>query len=117
MFAKACLYLTLLGALFLSTQVFPFTSAAELTRRNCAKMECARSCCANTACCVASEQHGVPKPIHEASSPEPQLAAIQSRNVEALYLLAPAAPSFVISDDAHAGHAPPRLAVNCIRLI
>src|SRR5580658_2689462 len=117
MFAKASLILTLVMSLFFSTQVFPVTSPAEMTKGDCAKMECAMGCCANKACCAAMEQHRAPKPMEGASRAGLQLAAIRLRDFAPLYFLPPALRSFAIRDDAHAGHAPPLLAVNCIRLI
>jgi hypothetical protein len=116
MFAKS-LILTLVISLFFSTQVFPVTSPAEMTNGACAKMECAMGCCANKACCAATEQHRAPRPIHGASRPDLQLATIKLRDFAPLYFLPPALRSFAIRDDARAGHTPPLLAVNCIRLI
>ena len=117
MFAKVSLILALAISLFFSTQVFPVTSPAEMTKGDCARMECAMGCCANKTCCAAMEQHRTQQPIHETSHPDLQLATITLRNFAPLYFLPPALRSFAIRDDAHAGHTPPPLAVNCIRLI
>ena len=117
MSAKAPLILALVASLFFSTQAFPFTSPLEMTKGDCAKMECAIGCCANKACCAAMQQHRAPQPIHGTPRLNLQLAAIGLRDFAPLYFLPPALRSFVIRDDAHAGHTPPPLAVNCIRLI
>jgi hypothetical protein len=63
------------------------------------------------------EQHRAPKPVHGTSRLDAQLAAVRLRDFVPLYFLPPALRSFAIRDDAHAGHAPPLLAVTCIRLI
>jgi hypothetical protein len=118
MFAKASLILTVVVGLFFSTQVFPVTFPLEMTRGNCAKMECTMGCCANKACCAAMQQHRTPQPIHRTTSrPDLQLATLKLRDVAPLYFLPPALGSLVVRDEAQAGHTPPPLAVNCIRLI
>lgn len=117
MFAKTSLILTIVMNLFFSTQVFPVTSPAEMARGECAKMECAMGCCANKACCAATEQHRTQQPIHGASHLDLQLAAVRFRDFAPIYFLPPAPRSFAIRDDALAGHTPPLLAANCIRLI
>jgi hypothetical protein len=117
MLAKTPLILALVASLFFSTQAFPFTSPVEIKKGDCAKMECAMGCCANKTCCAAMQQHRAQQPIHETSRLDLQLAAIGSRDFAPLYFLPPALRSFVIRDDARAGHTPPLLAVNCIRLI
>jgi len=117
MFAKAYLILILALGLFFSTQLFPVTSPVQMTKGDCAKMDCATGCCADKACCATMQQHRTPQPIHGTSRPDIQLAAIRLRDFAPLYFLPPALRSFVIRDDARAGHTPPLLAVNCIRLI
>jgi len=117
MFAKAAVILALVISLFFSTQVFPVTSPVEMTKGDCAKMECRMGCCGNKACCAAMEQHRAPKPIHATACVDLQLATLGLRDFAPLYFLPPARPSFAIRDDACAGHTPPLLAVTCIRLI
>jgi len=117
MLAKDTFILTLVTSLFLSTQVFPVTSPVEMTKVECAKMECTMGCCAKKVCCAAMEQHRAPKPIHETLRVDLQLAAVRLRDFTPVYFLPPALRSFVIRDDARARHTPPLLAVNCIRLI
>jgi len=80
-------------------------------------MRCAMGCCANKACCDAMEQNRAPKPIHETSRADFQLAVIKFRDFAPLYFLPPRPPSFAFRDDADSGHTPPLLAVICIRLI
>ena len=117
MFAKASLILTLVMSLFFSTQVFPVTFPAEMTKGDCAKMQCATGCCANNACCAAMEQHRAPLPLRGTPRADFQLGAVRLLNIAPLYFLPPALPSFVLRDDAHAWHKPPLLAVICVRLI
>jgi hypothetical protein len=46
-----------------------------------------------------------------------EAATMRPLNLDSLYFLPPAPRAFAIRDDAQAGHTPPLLAVNCIRLI
>lgn len=114
---RSTLILTLAMSLVFSTQVFPVTSPVEMTKGDCAKMECRMGCCGNKACCAAMEQHRAPKPIHATARVDLQLLTLRLRDFAPLYFLPPARPSFAIRDDACAGRTPPLLAVTCIRLI
>ncbi len=118
MFAKAALILTLVMSLCFSTQVSALKCPAGIAGAECAKMECSMGCCcANKACCAAMRQNRLPQPIQRTSAPDFQIAAMKLRDVATLYFLPPAMQSFAIRHDARAGHTPPLLAVNCIRLI
>jgi hypothetical protein len=116
MFAKVSLILALVAGLFFSTQVFPFTSPAEMAQGRCAKTGCVMGCCGNKACCDAMEQHRVPQPIQ--GKPYLDLVGMVGRcDFATLYFLPPPRRSFAIRDDAHGRHTPPLVAVTCIRLI
>jgi hypothetical protein len=117
MLAKLSLLLTLAVSLCFSTQVFPVTYPVEMTKGACAKTGCTMGCCSSKACCAAVEDHRTPKPIHETSRPDIQVAAVRLRDFAPLCFLPPAPASFAFRDDAQAGHTPPLLAVTCIRLI
>ena len=118
MSAKATLSLALALSLFFSTQVYPVTAApVGTTQGKCAKMACTMGCCKNKACCAAAEEHRAPQPVRGQTNTDLDVAAMRPLNLEPFYFLPPAARSIAIRDDAQTGHAPPQLALNCIRLI
>jgi len=116
-FAKTSLILTLVLGLLFTAVARSLVQPVEMSKGDCAKMECVTGCCSDKACCAAMQQQRAPQPIQGTPRSDLQLAPIGLRDLAPLYFLPPALRSFVIRDDAHAWHTPPLLAVICVRLI
>ena len=111
--AKTAIILTLILSLLCVTQAPAMPQLAKA-----AGAKCKPGCCANMACCV---RHGeqpaqhIPAPVVPRG--DVQLAALELHTFTLLYTVPATERTFVILDEARAGHAlPPRLA-GCIRLI
>ena len=77
---------------------------------------CAMGCCANKSCCETSDKRTGPskQPLAKATSNQPNIATLSS-NVVLLHHTA--TDLFVFSSAEYSAHAPPPLALICIRLI
>jgi hypothetical protein len=117
------LKLSILVALVVSLLAAPLAQRATaqpaaVKMPGCAMMTCVSGCCAMMPCCAKSPREQT-EPVQSPAPPRTdlQFAAIGLHVFSLLYALPVPPRTFVILDEASAGHTLPPRAANCIQLI
>jgi hypothetical protein len=114
--------LSILFALIVSLLAAPLAqrtaALSAMPMPRCAMATCVNGCCAMMPCCAKSQRaQSQPEQAPIPRRTDGQLPAIIVRIPLLFHALPAAERTFVILDEASAGHTLPPLAMNCIQLI